>query len=108
MDIDLDISIQNLLIANSNVSLCSYRCDYDKENRCLIIKTKEKDLFEVPLGNRTLREVYTDLYYMIVSADIAPKLVNKIEELRRNNKKLQKEIKELQELNNYNNGRNIE
>jgi signal recognition particle GTPase len=98
IDLDDHPNIQNLLIAKSDASLYSYQCHYDKENRSLVVKTKEKNLFEIPLKNRTLREVYTDLYYMIVSADIAPKLINKIEEL-------QKEIKNLQELNSV---RNIE
>ncbi len=99
MNKTLESRIHDLLISKSNASAFSYFCDYDKKNDCLVILSKDKELFTISLANKTIREVFTDVYYMITSADIAPKLIDEIELLQRCNEDLQKENKRLKELN---------
>jgi hypothetical protein len=85
---ELASKIENLIISKENTPYNNYTCDYDKNNNYLVVKGNNTDLFTIPLGDKTVRKIFIDVYYLIASADIAMELVDEIKVLQEENKRL--------------------
>ena len=92
MNKELASKIENLIISKENTPYNNYTCDYDKSNNCLMVKGDNIDLFTIPLGDKTVREVFIDVYYLIASADLAMELIDEINRLDKINGIMSAEI----------------